>query len=218
MVMGRSVLSVLAAACASVLVGAVAVGGGRPASACSCAGVSDRGAFDRADAVFTGDLVNIVTPGGETYSSTDPERFVFEVDAVYKGDALSRQSIVTAREGASCGLEISGRGPFLVFATTHDSDGGLVEGAKPGELYSNLCSGTRAESASAVPALFGRGHPPRQAPEGIPSGAAPLADADRPDEAADGVPYWMLLVPVVLASVGGVTVVLVRRRAASSGT
>ena len=43
-----------------------------------------------ADAVFNGTLVEVITPSGDTFSSSDPERFVFEVDEVYKGEVAAR--------------------------------------------------------------------------------------------------------------------------------
>ncbi|MGH9271188.1 MAG: hypothetical protein ACRDZ2_07930, partial [Ilumatobacteraceae bacterium] len=98
--MRRGVWMTLAAAAASLV---VVVGEGRSVSACSCVEFTDQQAFEAAETVFTGTLVDIVTPPGDTFSSTDPERFVFDVDQVYKGDAFVRQTIVTAREGASCG-------------------------------------------------------------------------------------------------------------------
>src|SRR5688572_11564441 len=89
-----------------------------PAAACSCLGTSDAEALATADVAFSGTLVEVRVPPGETFSSMDPARFIFEVDRVYKGDARARQSVVTPRSGASCGLELSGPGPFLLFAST----------------------------------------------------------------------------------------------------
>jgi hypothetical protein len=128
------------------------------ALACSCAELDDTEAFERADVVFTGTLTEIITPGGDLVVSSDPERFVFVVDDVFKGQAQSSQSVVTARDGASCGLEIGGPGPFVVFARL-ESDG-LTTGAVEGEVYSDLCSGTRALTDGAVLASFGGSTPP----------------------------------------------------------
>ena len=87
------------------------------AAACSCVSFTDVEAFAAADVIFTGTLDEIITPTGDTSASNDPERFVFDVAEVFKGEAFERQSVVTARDGASCGLEISGRGPFGVAST-----------------------------------------------------------------------------------------------------
>ena len=141
-----------------VAFGAFAFGTSQRASACSCVGFTDDEALENADAAFTGALVEIITPAADTYSSTDPERFVFDVDEVFKGDVFARQSVVTARDGASCGLEISGPGPFVVFARTEPD--GITSGAADGELYSSLCSGTRAVAGGALPASFGAASSP----------------------------------------------------------
>ena len=134
-----------------LLTGAALIATARPASACSCATRTDTQAFGTAQAVFTAVLVEVQTPDGDGHSSADPERFVVDVDRVYKGDVHARQSVVTARGGASCGLEISGRGPFLVYAGTQGD----------GVLTANLCGGTRPLAERQLPALLGTGVVPR---------------------------------------------------------
>jgi hypothetical protein len=153
--------------CAALTLGLVAgavtvvVAGTGPAHACSCLALTDEEAFEIADAVFVGELVGteLATDPGPVYSSGDPERFYFDVDKVFKGKATDRQTILTARDGASCGLEIGGSGPFLVFAYRDR-----------GDLQSNLCSGTRPLSMGDLPASFGPGRQPT------------LQPADEPDE------------------------------------
>jgi hypothetical protein len=93
------------------------------------------------DAAFLGTVLKVIRPDGDLVSSADPQRYVFEVQDVFKGEVTSPQTVVTAREGGSCGLALSGPGPFVVFAT-HEST--LTHGARGGELYSHLCSGTRS--------------------------------------------------------------------------
>ncbi len=149
----------------TVAFGTVLFGASERAVACSCAAFTDEEAFENADAAFTGTLVEIMTPAGDTYSSADPERFVFDVDEVFKGRVFARQSVVTAREGASCGLEIRGPGPFVVFART-EADG-ITGGAVDGELYSNLCTGTRVLASGALPATFGAASTPVQGASAI---------------------------------------------------
>lgn len=144
--------------CAVVAFGAFALDGPQRARACDCSAFPDAEAYEFADVVFTGTLVEIITPVGDIVVSTDPERFVFDVDEVFKGEAQARQSVVTAREGASCGLEISGPGPFVVFARL--DDGGITSGALDGEVYSSLCSGTRPLADREVPTSFGTSSPP----------------------------------------------------------
>lgn len=135
----------------AIAVGIVAVGTAGPAGACSCAPTTDGEAIQRADAAFSGSLVEVVSRDGSVISSTDPERFVFDVDDVFKGDVTERQVVVTPRSGASCGLELAGPGPHLVFAF---ADSQLTSGAEAGELYSHLCSGTRPMSDGQVPVDF----------------------------------------------------------------
>lgn len=183
----------------SLSIGVSTLGIARPASACSCAQWTDDEAFAAADAVFTGALIDIQTPPGDSYSSTDPERFVFDVDEVFKGDAFARQSIVTARDGASCGLEISGPGPFLVFAFT-ESDG-ITTGAADGEFYSNLCQGTRALASGAMPSTFNAGTPPV-------AGSSPVGSSETSSSTAP----WIVSGAVLIAVVGAVALIAGRNR------
>ena len=186
-----------------------AVAGGHPVWACSCATFTDEEALGDANVVFTGTLVEIVTPPGDTWTSTDPERFIFDVDQVYKGEAVQTQTIVTARDGASCGLEIQGPGPFLVYATFTDS---IVTGAVDGEFYSNLCSGTRAVADAALPARFGTGRAPTPIASAGDDGADDVpALADRSDAAptstSDG--GRTSVVPLTVVAIGGAVIVAV---------
>ena len=110
------------------------------ASACSCVGGTTAGYAARADAVFSGRLVDREVVGGTALH-------VFAVDTVYVGEVSARQGVVSAASGASCGLELTGDGPFLVFATR--------EGDR---LAAGLCGGTTpwtAEAAAEVQMLTG---------------------------------------------------------------
>jgi hypothetical protein len=181
-----------------LIVGLFVLGGATRAEACSCASVADEEAFANADAGFTGTLVEVITPG-DAHSSADPERFVFEVDEVFKGDVAERQSVVTAQEGASCGLEIAGPGPFVVFARTES--GGITQGAVEGELYSNLCSGTRPRADGELPIGWAVAVEPS-------AGSSPIGG----DE--DGPPLGLIGLGVAGVAVVAVTVtgVAARRR------
>ena len=136
---------------------AVVVGVTERAMACSCSYPTDTEAFEQSDAVFVGTLVEVQTPPGDVIDSSDLERFIFDVDAVYKGAVTSQQAVATAREGASCGLEIAGPGPFLVFAGAGASS--ITPELDEDELQSNLCSGTRPSTEASVPAAFGQPAP-----------------------------------------------------------
>jgi hypothetical protein len=134
------------------------------ASACSCAGATATEHALRADAVFSGRLVEREVVGGTRDGTA---LHVFAVDTVHAGEVSARQGVVSAASGASCGLELTGDGPFLVFATRED-----------GRLAAGLCSGTgpwTAEAAAEVQMLTGSA-PPRPGAAGTefpstPSGA-----------------------------------------------
>lgn len=131
---------------AVLLAGVVAVApplSSGPVSACSCTALTDDEAFASADVVFVGRLVEVQEPDGQMISSDDPARFVFDVDSVFKGNAFETQSVVSARDGASCGLELRAGVDSVVFARTESS-----YDLASGELDSNLCSGSRTGSAS----------------------------------------------------------------------
>ena len=125
------------------------------ASACSCAPATPAEQVERADVVFTGTLVSreVVHPVPGVVGSDDPAVHVFAVDAVLKGTASAHQEVVSADSSASCGLDLSGDGPFLVHAT--DPPGG-----PEGRLTANLCGGTAPaddELVAQVQALAGGG-------------------------------------------------------------
>lgn len=115
--------------------------GTQPAAACSCSVPSDREAFDRADAVFTATLERIDSP--QSGRSTAPRVFTFAVDSVFKGEVAPTQTVRSEQSSASCGIELAGAGPYLVFALgelgrDHDIELGR------GELYTGLCGGSRS--------------------------------------------------------------------------
>lgn len=118
------------------------------ASACSCVGATDAESADRADAIFTGTLTGTATPK-RSGSSTDPVTYTFAVSRVYKGEVATSQPVGSVISGASCGLELDGTGPFLVFASATE------DGNPP--LTANLCGGTRP-LGSGPGAAFGAGY------------------------------------------------------------
>lgn len=119
------------------------------ASACSCVGATDAESAERADAIFAGTVTSTTTPKHPA-SSTGPVTYTFAVSRVYKGEVATSQPVGSVISGASCGLELNGSGPFLVFASaTRDGDP---------PLEANLCGGTRP-LASGPAAAFGAGYP-----------------------------------------------------------
>jgi hypothetical protein len=179
-----------------------------PAAACSCAmAPSVTATFASADAVFTGRLVSreVEHPEWPMISSSDPALHVFAVERVFKGTAYEEQGVVSADSGASCGLELSGEGPFLVFATRSADTG-------EDRYAADLCGGTTTatpELEAALTALAG--------PE-MPEGAGPLPGEGGTDAAG---PAGTVLTVV---AAGALVLLLVavgrrraRRRAPSSG-
>jgi|SRR5262245_25010055 len=135
-----------------VLIGGLLLVTAAPAAACSCVGgMSDAQYAAGADAVFVGTLIDRVDPPRTgTFSSSDPATLTFQVSRVYKGAVTVRQEIVTAMSGASCGLELVGEGPFVVFGERSSHEQYQLE---PGQYASNLCGGSRALADGGEPQL-----------------------------------------------------------------
>jgi hypothetical protein len=125
--------------------------------ACGCTGGTPTEHALRADAVFSGRLVSREVVGGDT------ALHVFAVDTVHVGDVSARQGVLSPASGASCGLELAGEGPFLVFASRED-----------GRLTAGRCGGTTgwtARAAAEVQVLTGATTPdPGTAGTGFPTG------------------------------------------------
>jgi hypothetical protein len=62
----------------------------------------------RAEGAFIGTLLERrEPPAAPVQSSADPVTLLFRVEQIYKGDIENRIEVVTARGGASCGLELN---------------------------------------------------------------------------------------------------------------
>jgi hypothetical protein len=131
------------------------------ASACSCTGGTTADSALSADAVFSGRLADREVVGGTALH-------VFTVDAVYAGQVAARQGVLSPASGASCGLELAGEGPFLVFAAREDD-----------RLVADLCGGTTAwtpQAAAEVQVLTGSSAPePGSAGTELPEGPSDTA-------------------------------------------
>jgi hypothetical protein len=178
-----------------------------PASACSCAALTAAQSYDGADVVFSGRLVSREqpVPGSDgSWSSADPATLTFQVSRVYKGTVAARQQLTTAASGDSCGLEISGAGPFLVFANT----------AATGGLTSTLCGGTTDDVSSATWPWTA------PVPASRPAGeAGPIVAADRVTPGGRGTATGAVVAAGSLLTVGAVVVAvtLTRRRRHAAG-
>jgi len=161
-----------------------------PAYACSCASASDAQHTADAAAIFTGTVVaDQVDEPGRVRTVT------FAVDRVFKGQVTATQVVTSAASGASCGVELTGPGPFVVFAR-----------AEPTGLTADLCGGTRSGSA---PAGLGTGQAPLPNPAARPDPASPAAvppDAENP-RAGTWVPLVGFILALTAAAVVGLSLV-----------
>jgi hypothetical protein len=219
----------------AVMVGGLLVTTAGPAAACSCAIVrSEAERTARADTVFVGELIGSRVDQSasprETRSIPYPAPVVltFKVSRVYKGAVRERQEIVTpGGGGASCGLELSGPGPFLVFA--YDSAGDMYR-LEPGQYASNLCSGSRVLGGGGTPATSRppatgvtarSGNPPSPTsappaltdnPASAPSGPPAAGTAGRPDDSPSTASLVIGLGLLAAAVGSGLTILRTRRR------
>lgn len=184
----RSLLAVLALAVAVVVAGPAP-----PAAACDCGWLPTAEALAAADAVFVATLVDVERPPfGEGSRSDDLATYTFAVTGVHKGEVAERQEIVSEVSGAACGLELRGRGPFLVFGTTRAS---APEGGRsgPGQYYAGLCGGTRPLSLLEDIEVLG------------PARRPPPAEPAPPEPAGSGAPdRTTAIVVIAIVAVGGI--------------
>jgi hypothetical protein len=201
----------LLAPAAALVVALVVVASPSPAGACDCGGLTDDEYFTTADAVFEADVAAVQGPEGP-HASTDPSRWVFDVRRVFKGDVLRTQPVLTESDGASCGLELAGSGPFLIYASLEASQFSLPEG----HLYAGLCGGSRAVDPGApVPAGFGAGAAPADPVDDAPDDAAPRPGDDADGGDGDGpvsAPLVLGVVVALVAAVAGALLASGRRR------
>ena len=172
-----------------------------PAMACSCAeALSDQEYADQADLVFVGRVDEVVPEGWDFGSSADRTIATFVVDEVYKGDVHTYTDVVTARDGASCGIDPVAGQTLLVFAT-YGGDG--IVKAEPEELRASLCQGTRPVDATPITI------------ETV--GYAPMAGVTETDSGS-GFPLVGWLSFVAVAGLGAIPVALwVRQRGRLDG-
>jgi hypothetical protein len=131
-----------------------------PAYACSCmAPGSAADALAQADAVFSGRVQSIETPGG--YESL---RVQIEIDKVWKGPVQAVIEVRTGRDSAGCGFTFEQGKSYLVYA--YESEGSHV---------TNLCSRSNLlDQASEDTAALGAGTQAPAAPAAAGSVQWPL--------------------------------------------
>ena len=190
----RRTLATLLLAC---LVPSLGVLTAAPAAACSCATQTTQQHFERADAVFTASLLSREEPRGRVVSSADPAVHVFAVRTVYKGTALESQEVLSPVSGATCGLELSGTGPFVVFASRSIDLGGAPTTALAEHQYASLlCDGSGPVTPELEAELVAL------APSG-PRSSAPDAELRDGDDARPVGTWPLLAVLGAVAVLGG---------------
>ena len=162
----RSLLVALMLACSGVVLTQV------PAHACTCADASVKQLTNRADAVFSGVLVD--TSKG-TFGKKDRKATIYDVtaDMVFKGDLAQAEVEVASARGTSCGLgKLPADRRYLFFVD--ERGGGYV---------TDQCSGTAragAQLTTQVENVLGKGTDltPRETPEPVTVEFTRVADAE----------------------------------------
>ncbi|WP_406831452.1 hypothetical protein ABEG17_01325 [Pedococcus sp. KACC 23699] len=193
--MKRAALLVLALAAALVVIP------GTAAFACSCAGLPVADEVARADLVVVG-VVGAAVGAGQTV--TRP----VTVTRTLKGVAGPRLDVSSARDGASCGLEVELGREYVVFAAE-----------RGGTMTADLCGGTAPadeEHLRQVEAVTGPGQVVRAEPATAPARAMAHTPVDAPP--ADPADPWLpagtaaAVAAIVVTTLGVLGVVLARRR------
>jgi hypothetical protein len=164
-----------------------------PACACSCVATTPAQAFARADAVFVGRVVDRASKDRFPWERTGVAVWTFEVERIYKGEVQRRQEIVTMDSGASCGLELDGSGPFVIYAT-HDSS--YIDPERD-QYAAGLCDGSQPLTPAVERSLAA------QAPEG------PIMPASSVEESAEGRGGVSTPLMVGLGAIGAVVAAVV---------
>lgn len=162
----RSLLVALILACSGVVLSQV------PAHACKCADASVRQQANRADAVFSGVLVD--TSRG-TIGQKDRTATIYGVaaDMVFKGDLARLEVEVASERDSTCGLgTLPAERRYLFFV--EERGGGYV---------TDLCSGTAragAQLTTQLEKVLGKGTDltPREEPEPVTVEFTRVADAE----------------------------------------
>ncbi len=146
--------------------------------ACSCADVRRPAeAFDRADAVFEGVVVEATEPFGflpmslryKLPDSAGYPRFTFHVDRSWKGVTTTVVTLRSGYGGGDCGGWYEPRHRYLLFASAWE-----------GELYHGICMRGEVDpppSSELVRFLAPRSTLPLRAPQGLESRLPVVASA-----------------------------------------
>ena len=105
-----------------------------PAMACSCVGTTDQQAYDDADVVFEGRVLEKTYPDATDEYPAMVEKVLFKVREVHKGQVGDgRARVRTGSGGDSCGFDFRKDRMYVVYADRKEN----------GRLWTDACSGTR---------------------------------------------------------------------------
>ncbi|MET0695657.1 MAG: hypothetical protein ABWY56_17120 [Propionibacteriaceae bacterium] len=177
-------LSLLAAVTLALIGGAVFPSN---AYACSCGGLGSGTAASRADAVFTGTVVD-----KQAIRKPKPGRteMRFEVSRVYKGTVFRDQVVASPLGDDGCGIDPDLGSSWVIFAEER------IEGTGDDAVFrlvTELCSGNLP--GSRAPSVLGQGQ-------------APMSGASDREEQAANTDATFTKVITITAGVVGVLVVL----------
>jgi hypothetical protein len=145
-------------------------------------------------------------------SSADPALHVFAVDTVFKGTAHEEQAVLSPVSGATCGLELVGEGPFVVFASRSTDLGGEPFATLADDQYAAfLCGGTAPLTPALEAELTALSPPP------APSEEPPVPGAAGPADAGSALPGPAIAAAVALGLVVGTGALVHRRRRSAAG-
>ena len=111
----------------------------RPAEACSCVAQTPAEIYERADAAFVGDVVEVA-------EAARRKTVTVRVVRAYKGGVKDGETVTVTMPGgssASCSLDLAAKARVVIFAS-----------ATEGRLSTNLCQGSyQLEAGKPLPML-----------------------------------------------------------------
>ncbi|MGQ0626039.1 MAG: hypothetical protein ACT4PP_15505 [Sporichthyaceae bacterium] len=124
------------------------------APTCMCRDSDELGNFERAGVVFKGTVETVTSSaikerGKPTQLSG--RYYTFTPTKTYKGETVDPQTVFTAGDNASCGVDLDGSGPYLVFANIPDREFARQYGLDRDGLTMSSCGGTRPIGADEEP-------------------------------------------------------------------
>lgn len=159
----------------------------RAAGACSCIhGVTIQSSFDRADAVFTGQVASV--KNNPDVGFIDMLEVELDVMQAFKGAPDDVMIVYTAAFGPACGYHFAMGEKHLIYASASEN----------GYLFVNMCSRTRSLARAAEDLKVLAAHLettwqlPTEPPADAPAADEPAADAPahgqevRPESEGDG--------------------------------